>query len=196
MEPRHISSSSSNHVHDTHGQQSLRRSDGRSTGTHHSGPSPMAIQVPRRTILEAPPPLPPPRYVNDSSPCHGSGGPYAHASGGGFPDESKGSARAGLSFPKSWGARMDAERTQERPECNSREASTRSSLSTLRSPTDSERRYEASRHPDEGYYSLSGPSAMNQQSVWTFSSYKSAVFLSVLQESIPCDEEAVSASSD
>ena len=171
MEPRNVTLSPSNHLHDFHGNHARRCSDGRSTAGWSSGPSPMAIQVPNRRVPEAPPPLPPPRYVNDPDPHRGSGRSYGHASRGERSEESRGSATAGLSFPKSWGARMEAGNHQEVPGFRRRDVSTTSSISNARSPTDSERRYEAIKLQDEGYYSLSGPSPMYQQSVLTLHCY-------------------------
>ena len=70
---------------------------------------------------------------------------------------------SGPSFPKDWGfsgAGMEGPRLPERLNCRHRDSSI-ASISSIRSPTDSDRRYEASLHQDEGYCSLS----LTQQSV-------------------------------
>ena len=165
MEPRHITASSSNHAYDFHRSRARRGSDARGTADRFSGPLAMAIQVPNRRAPEAPPPLPPPRYVNDLAPDHGSGRMLGLASGEGQLEESRAPPAAGLSFPKSWGARMDPAQPEGSSDYRRRKNSTTSAISTLGSPTDFERRSGFSRFHDEGYYSLSGPSAKYQQSV-------------------------------
>ncbi|KAL9124499.1 MAG: hypothetical protein Q9217_006177 [Psora testacea] len=115
----------------------------------------MDIPVRNRGPPRAPPALPPPRYVHDAGPEDVSGMPHGHASVGGRTDQSRGSSTAGLSFPKSWGASMSGAKVGE--------GSKTSAVSSFRSPTDSGRRYDASRFHDEGYYSLSSSSAMYQQ---------------------------------
>ncbi|KAL9098048.1 MAG: hypothetical protein Q9163_006213 [Psora crenata] len=103
------------------------------------------------------------RYVNDFDPPHDSERLPGHVSARGPSEEGRGFTTAGLSFPKSWVASMEAASPVDRHGYRRRESSTTSTISNLRSPTDSERRYEASALQDEGYYSLSGPSANYQQ---------------------------------
>ena len=156
--------SPSNHLHDYHGHHSRRRSDARATGDRYIAASPMAVQIPNRRMPDAPPPLPPPRYVIDDSPGPDERRPSELGSSGGRQGQSGGPSGAGLSFPKNWGPSMQPKNFPEHLDIDRRQISG-TSLSSLRSPTDSDRRYEAARQYDEGYYSLSGPSPLTQQSV-------------------------------
>ena len=158
----------SNHIHDFHGIHSRRRSDSRSTADHYSTATPMAMQVPNRRPPEPPPALPPPRYVSDDPPDHDERRTRGY---GGRRVEHREPSGVGLSFPKNWGssgASMEERRLPERLDFRRRDDPLNSinSINSLRSPTDSDRRYEASRSQDEGYYSLSIPSQMTQQSVF------------------------------
>ena len=158
MEPRHPRLPSSNHLPDTPGPPSRWHPEDRSTQDRYAGPSPMMMQIPTSSRgLTAPPPLPPPRYVSDSLPESDEGISGDYGSCGGR-DEHRGSA-IGASFPRNWGHPMQGKKHSERSDFSRRESATGPS-SWTRSPTDSERRYEAMKQheKDEGYYSLSGPS--------------------------------------
>ena len=133
--------------------KSIQQSNRRPIQTQHVGSSPMTMHIPNRRLPDAPPPLPPPRYVNDGPPEHEE--PYAPRGFGGF--------------PKTWSHREEGRRPR-RLEPFPREAATvPSSWSRSPTATDSDRRYEEMRLPqDEGYYSLSGPSISQSvlPSVW------------------------------
>lgn len=151
--PPHIS------AHDHNDRRSRRRSPSRSTGgLHATAPAPMAI--PNRTVEKAPPPLPPPRVINDLAAGSDPGWEWGNdPSRGGF-GKSKASSSAASHFPKSWAVSMEENRSPSRPEYRQRERPRSAAIS----PTVSERRPPPSSRPhhDEGYYSLSGgPNIMN-----------------------------------
>ncbi|MCJ1450791.1 hypothetical protein MMC28_001125 [Mycoblastus sanguinarius] len=88
-----------------------------------------------------------------------------HLIPGSFPKAGK-SIAVGLNLPKSWCRKVEDRGQYESPEYQRRE----SSNSTVLSTAYTDRNYSTfSRHQDEGYYSLSGPSAMSQQSVYASS---------------------------
>lgn len=132
---------------------------------YSKSPGPMAVPNARSDELFAPPPLPPPRYIEDLAagsdpgwkwgnlPKHGGfGGSFA------FPGSSSSSARG------SWDNRMEDEGFPDRPEDSRRG----SSSTTIRSPPSYDRAYNLSRNIDEGYHSLSGSSLVNYRSVNVF----------------------------
>ena len=113
--------------------------------------------------MDVPPPLPPPKYVSDALPDYDERRLSRHGSRGGRRVPVREQCGSGSSFPKNWGlcgAGMEGRRLPERLDCRHRDSSV-ASISSIRSPTDSDRRYEASLHQDEGYCSLS----LSQQSV-------------------------------
>ena len=132
--------------------------------------SPMAVQIRSRRPPEAPPPLPPPRYVNDDYPEQQR--PRGGRPGGGSLDEGFANCDGGTSFPRHWGEAVNEKKLHERLEHPRRESGFATS-SLNQSPTDSDRRYEAMRLQDEGYFSLSGPSPVVQQSVHALLSLRS-----------------------
>ena len=154
-------------VHEHNANHGRRRSTSRSTGgmnfsRHPPGPMP----IPNTRQDPPPPPLPPPRFIGDLTAGSDPGWAWGNDPSGSFGKTGE-SMAAGSNFPKSWGRKVEEDRGQtERPEYRRRE----SSNSTVLSPPNTDRRYSSfSRHQDEGYYSLSGPSAMSQQSVYTSS---------------------------
>ena len=153
-------------IHDHNGNRSRGRSSSRSTGASFPRiPGPMAI--PNTSHNPAPPPLPPPRYIHDLSAGRDPGWEWGNNSSRGF-GQGVGASMAGSNFPKSWAKQAEHSRHHEgseRPQYKRRE----SSSSTIRSPTDTDTRYDLGRRQDEGYYSLSTSrsSAMSQQSVYT-----------------------------
>ena len=173
MEQRHIKYTSSTHARETQTIRAPWLSDGRPTGDHFSAPSPMAMQVPGRRQHDAPPPLPPPRYVSDVLPGHDERRSRGSGSGRSHPQESRGPSGQRLSFSKRYAYDMEARRLPERPESRRHESSSTTPSSWInRSPTDSERRYEAQRLQDEGYCSMSNPNALTQPLVITFFSLR------------------------
>ncbi|MCJ1452678.1 hypothetical protein MMC28_003021 [Mycoblastus sanguinarius] len=148
-------------VHEHNANHGRRRSTSRSTGgmnfsRHPPGPMP----IPNTRQDPPPPPLPPPRFIGDLTAGSDPGWAWGNDPSGSFGKTGE-SMAAGSNFPKSWGRKVEEDRGQtERPEYRRRE----SSNSTVLSPPNTDRRYSSfSRHQDEGYYSLSGPSAMSQQ---------------------------------
>ena len=125
----------------------------------YPAPAPMRMDIPNgRAPVTAPPPLPPPRYVeSDAHMDEDEGLP-----GGSYHLDDRGCGGGSLSH---WTQRMAERKVPEQSEFQRRE-SARAAASYSQSPTDSERRYESMRMNDEGYYSLSGPSPVIQQSVY------------------------------
>lgn len=120
----------------------------------------MAIPNRRRPEEEPPPPLPPPRFIEALAAGSDPANVYDNDSRDGNFGLSSKSSLAGSKGPRGWEvSRMAENRPPERPEYKRQE----SFNSTARSPIDSERRYDFSRHQDEGYYSLSGPHPFSQQ---------------------------------
>ena len=153
-------------VHDQNASHGRRRSTSRPTAMPFSrAPGPLAI--PNARYDPAPPPLPPPRYIDDITAGSDPGWAWGNDPKGGNFGKARESTRPMSTFPKSWGKNMKEERPLDRLEFKPRENST----SAVRSPTDTGRDFDFARHQDEGYYSLSGPrpSAMSQQSVYTCS---------------------------
>lgn len=118
------------------------------------------MNIPNARHDEPPPPLPPPRFINDFAAGGDPGWQWGNtpSSDGGF-GKSGGSVRSGSSLHGTWDQRMGNEGHSERPEYARRG----NSNSSVRSRPDSDRRYDfSSRFVDEGYHSLSGSSLANQ----------------------------------
>lgn len=118
------------------------------------------MNIPNARHDEAPPPLPPPRFIDDIAAGGDPGWQWGNtpSSCGGF-GKSGGSVRSGSSLHGTWDQRMENERHSERPGYARRG----NSSSTVRSRPDSDRRHDfSSRFIDEGYHSLSGSSLANQ----------------------------------
>ena len=156
-------------VHDHHSSHGRRRSTSRSTGVPFSSRTPGAMAIPNTRHILAPPPLPPPRFIDDLNAGSDPGWAWGNSPSG-KPGKAGGSIASTANFPKSWGRDMGENwqaQPPERPKYPRRDSST----STIRSPTDVDRRHhDFVKHQDEGYYSLSGPrtSAMSSQSVYAF----------------------------
>lgn len=164
-----VTSPPSIHVHDHNGSHARRRSTSRSAGMPFSSRPPGPMVIPNTRHELAPPPLPPPRNIDDLT--AGSDPGWAWGNNPSRKSEKLGGSIASTeNFPKSWGRDMGENRQaqpSERPQYSRRDSST----ATIRSPTDTERKHhDFARHQDEGYYSLSGPrtSVMSQQSVYAF----------------------------
>ena len=150
------------HIHDEdYSPSQLRSRMGRSSGRHHQSSiqSPMSIPGNVRGA-EAPPPLPPPRFLpNLADGGEDPGWSFANTQRGSF-GRNRGSAHNPSHFPQSWKREsQEEEMSPDQSDFRRRQSST----STVRSLTESERRYES--RMDEGYYSLSGPMVGNTQSV-------------------------------
>ena len=151
-------------VHDHNANHGRRRSSSRSTAMSFSRSSvPMAI--PNARYDHPPPPLPPPRHIDDITAGSDPGWAWGNDPKEGDFGKARASAMPASNFPKSWGRNIGSVPLNQ-PEFRRRESST----STVRSPSDSSKALEFARHQDEGYYSLSGPrpSLMGQQSVYVF----------------------------
>ncbi len=155
-------------VHDHNGNHARRQSNNRSAGSPNIR-TPGAMPIPNaRQDPAPPPPLPPPRILDDLSAGRDPGWEWGNNPGGGF-GRAGGTPIARSHFPKSWGRKGEEhwrDEVAERPEYKRRDSST----STITSPTETDRRYDFDRfdrRQDEGYYSLSTsrPSVMSQQSV-------------------------------
>ena len=153
----------STHIRDHNSNHGRRRSTSRpSTMPYSRAPAPLAIP---NTIHDlAPPPLPPPRYIDGITAGSDPGWAWGNDPEEGNFGKARESAKPMSNFPKSWGRTIEEDRPMDRPEFKRRESST----STIRSPADTNRGMDFARHQDEGYYSVSGPrhSAMSQQSVY------------------------------
>lgn len=166
MDFTRVTSPPSIQVHDHKANHGRRRSTSRSTAMPFSRP-PVPLAIPNARYDPAPPPLPPPRYIDDITAGSDPGWAWGNDPKDGSFGKARESARPMSNFPKSWGKNMEEDRPSDLPDFRRRESST----STVRSPADMGRGFDFARHQDEGYYSLSGPrpSAMSQQSVYTHS---------------------------
>ena len=159
-------------VHAHNANYGRRRSTGRSAAMPFSRAT-ESLPIPNaRYEPAAPPALPPPRIIDDITAGSDPGWNWGNDPKGGDFGKARESVMPISNFPKSWGKNV-VDRPLDRPEFKRRE----SSNSTIRSPVDTSRGYDFTRHQDEGYYSLSGPrpSAMSQQSV-----HKCSLYLSLL----------------
>lgn len=154
-----VTSPPSNRVHDHNANHGRRRSTSRSAAMPFSR-APVPLAIPNTRYDPAPPPLPPPRYIDEIAAGSDPGWAWGNDPKGGSFGKARESTMPTATFPKSWGKTM-GERPLDQPEFRRRESST----STVRSPADTSRGFNFARHQDEGYYSLSGPrpSAMSQQ---------------------------------
>lgn len=112
---------------------------------------PMAIPN-SRADSPPPPALPPPRYIDDNPDTQGADTISIGSAKSGE------SVSPGSSLRGSWGHNMAQRGSAGRPDYRRD-----SSNSTIKSQPEADRRYDFSRHVDEGYHSLSGSSLVNQQ---------------------------------
>ena len=140
------------HIHGDDHPSPRRRSDtGRSSGWNHwpSSQTPMAIPGTIRGH-EPPPPLPPPRNMQGLATGRDPGWDFKNAQRNGGFRKHRGSTDFPSQLPQSWRDRMEEEIAPDQIDFRRRQSST----STVRSQTDSERRFDS--RIDEGYHSLSG----------------------------------------
>ena len=177
-----VTSPPSIRIHDHNANHGRRRSTSRSGAMPFSrAPAPLAI--PKASYdINPPPPLPPPRYIDEIAAGNDPGWEWGNDPKEGTFGKARDSAMPTSNFPKSWGKNMP-NRPLERPDFRRRE----SSSSTVRSPSDTGRGFDFARHQDEGYYSLSGPrpSAMSQQSVYVFFTIVSPSHCAIIQGKRP-----------
>ncbi len=116
--------------------------------------------IPNARHDEAPPPLPPPRFMNDIAAGGDPGWQWGNTpSKSGGLGKSGGSVSPGSSLHGNWEQKMGYDGHSGRPEYVRRG----SSNSTIRSRPEPDRRHDfSSRFVDEGYHSLSGSSLTNQ----------------------------------
>lgn len=157
------------HVYDINGTNGGGRSSSRTVGDLFARtPGPMAVPNARTNQHFAPPPLPPPRYIEDlaagSDPGWKWGNTPRHDGFGGTFGTSISSSS---SWRGSWDHRMEVDGYSERHEHSPRAGPG----VTIKSPPSFEKRYDFSRNVDEGYHSLSGSSISSHRSVdvWLFS---------------------------
>lgn len=180
---RGSSPSSPIQIHDqSHSPAQRQTRFGRTPGwtSQPSLPTPMAVPGYDRR-RNVPPALPPPKYLHNLDPASDDPGwNYAHPRAVEPTRFREPSAVVPSQFPKSWGrdSMADDGRIQDRRR--------QSSNSTVRSLTDSERRYDS--RTDEGYYSLSSSTSLNPQSVDSF--YVS--LLSVYTNRVACHLSLIS----
>ena len=162
-----VTSPPSTLVYDHNANHGRRRSTSRSAAMPFPR-APVPLAIPNARYDPVPPPLPPPRYIDDITAGSDPGWAWGNDPKGGNFGKARDSAVPMSNFPKSWGKSI-VDRPLDPPEFRRRESST----STVRSPAaETSRAFDFSRHQDEGYYSLSNPrpSAMSQQSVYKCSS--------------------------
>ena len=176
-----VTSPPSTTVHDHNANYGRRRSSSRSAAMPFSR-APVPLAIPNARYDPAPPPLPPPRYIDNITAGSDPGWAWGNEPKEGNFGKARETAMPASNFPKSWGKTI-GQRPLDQPEFRRRESST----STVRSPSDTSRGFDFARHQDEGYYSLSGsrPSAMSQQSVYVFFQIVSPSHCAMIQGKAP-----------
>ena len=158
MDIPRVTSTPSIHVHDSHMNGPNHHPNQSITNPFQSMRNPMAIPGSAAEHY-APPPLPPPRYIDEDAAGGDQGGQWKNSlDSSSF--ESGGSVSSRSSLRGNWDRKMVGARDADRH-------SRRSSLaSKLQSQPEVDTKYDFSRHVDEGYHSLSGSSLA--RSVQTF----------------------------
>ena len=157
MDIPRVTSPPSIHLNDFHGMNGPDRSSSRSvTRPCQTRQRPMAIPgSPAEHYV--PPALPPPRYIEEIA-AGGDQGIQWRNSFNSASIESGGSVSSRSSLRGNWNHKMAGGRGNGRPDYNRRT----SLASSLQSQPEADTKYDFSRHLDEGYYSLSGSSLINQ----------------------------------
>ena len=153
------------HVYDFNSNYGPHRPPSRSP-THaskHFATSPGPMSIPNSRI-EAPPPLPPPRFVTEIAAGSDLGWQWGNRGyNGSFRKSGFGSVNAGSSLHGNNKVKEEA-RDYERPGALRRDSSSLTIKSAML--PDTEMKYDMFRNQDEGYHSLSGSSLTNQLSVF------------------------------
>ena len=145
-------------VHDFNGMNGSRDSSARSIGRPMARAGPMMIPNARDDDNLPPPPLPPPRYIDDFAAGSDPGWKWGNTSNhGGF----GGRDGSSVTSASSWDQQMGEDTSPDRPDFKRRG----SSATTIKSPSNSERKYDFSKQIDEGYHSLPGSSVSSNRSV-------------------------------
>ena len=121
------------------------------------------MSIPNSRGEPPPPPLPPPTHMADIAAGSDPGWMWGNKFGEQAVGTSRGSMSAGSRMPKGWDRRREGDGGADRPDYSRRG----SSQSTVKPPLQTESKYAFSHFNDEGYYSVSGPSPANHQSVYT-----------------------------
>lgn len=108
-----------------------------------------------------PPPLPPPTHLNDIAAGSDPGWEWENRRHADRFGEGRDSNGSDLSMPQGWKIKQERDDAFERPAYPRRG----SSQATIKPAPEVHPKYDFSRNHDEGYYSLSGASSANYQSV-------------------------------
>lgn len=151
-------------INDMNNMNGPRNSSSRTAHKNFSRSSgPMAVPNAHREDQYVPPPLPPPRHMEDLAAGSDPGWRWGNSSnhggfGGGKFDSSISSSS---SLRGSWDSRMEDEGFSDRPDPSRRNLS----ITSTNLPPSLDRKYDFSRHIDEGYHSFSGSSLSSNRSV-------------------------------
>ncbi|KAI4210701.1 MAG: hypothetical protein LQ351_006477 [Letrouitia transgressa] len=157
MESSRVLSPPSILVHDFNGMNGRPgNSSSRSVAKAMPRAPPMMIPNAQKDDNVVPPPLPPPRYIDDFAAGSDPGWKWGNTPNhGGFGGKDGGLVNS----ISSWDHGMEEEVSPDRPGNTRRGSST----TTIKSRPEGERKYDFSRQIDEGYHSLSGSSISNHR---------------------------------
>ena len=150
-------------INDTNNMNGPRISSSRTASRPFARSSgPMAVPNAHREEQYVPPPLPPPRHIEDLAAGSDPGWRWGNSSNhGGFGGKFASSTSTPSSLRGSWDSRMEDEGYPDRSDPPPHEHS----FSRTNLPPSLDRRYDFSRNIDEGYHSLSGSSFSSNRSV-------------------------------
>lgn len=119
------------------------------------------MTIPHSRGEPPPPPLPPPTYMDDIAAGSDPGWAWENSRAAAKGGDPRGSIGSESSMPKGWRIKQERDDAFQRPNFARRG----SSQATITPIPEGHSKYDFSRHHDEGYYSLSGASPANHQSV-------------------------------